>query len=138
MASNDSGSILALDVGSARIGMAIAGLAARLASPKGTLQHTESAMEDIRHICGQEHVAQLVIGLPRGMAGQDTNQTAAVRAFGQKLADELKLPIHWQDEAVTSVRAEEELQRRGKPYRKEDIDSLAATYILEDYLHEHI
>jgi RNase H-fold protein (predicted Holliday junction resolvase) len=54
------------------------------------------------------------------------------------LGQKLPLPISWQDEAVTSVRAEEELRARGKPYVREDIDALAATYILEDYLHEHV
>jgi RNase H-fold protein (predicted Holliday junction resolvase) len=41
------------------------------------------------------------------------------------------------DEAVTSTRAEAELQSRRKPYAKEDIDMLSAVYILEDFLREH-
>jgi RNase H-fold protein (predicted Holliday junction resolvase) len=42
-----------------------------------------------------------------------------------------------QDEAVTSKRAEAELEARGKPYQRGDIDALAATYILEDFLAGH-
>ncbi len=138
MASQDDGTILALDVGSARIGLATASAATRLASPMGALHNTETAMRDLKDICSKEHVTQLVIGLPRNMAGQDTGQTAFVRDFGEQVERVLGLPMHWQDEAVTSVRAEEELRSRSKPYSKEDIDALAATYILEDYLHENV
>lgn len=138
MAADDGGTILALDVGSARIGMARASAAVRLAAPAGTLQHTGDVIDQLKAWCTKEQVSQLVIGLPRGMDGQDTAQTTAVRAFGDKVGHELGLPIHWQDEAVTSIRAEEELRQKGKPYRKEDIDALAATYILEDYLHESV
>ena len=79
-----------------------------------------------------------MIGLPRGLDGQETAQTMTVRAFGTMLGKALKLPVHWQDEALTSVQAASELEQRGKAYRKADIDSLAAVYILEDYLHEHV
>jgi putative Holliday junction resolvase len=138
MAADDDGTILALDVGAARIGLALASNAARLASPYATLRHTEDALGQLRDICTKEHVVELVIGLPRGMSGQDTAQTAAVQAFGAQAEDATGLPVHWQDEALTSVKAEEELNQRGKPYRKEDIDALAATYILEDYLHANV
>lgn len=133
-----SGKILALDVGSVRIGLALADVRVRLPVPAGAVVHDEKVVEAIREFCKREEVAQLVIGLPRNMQGQDTAQTEAVRSFGAALQVELPLPVSWQDEAVTSVRAEEELRARGKPYAKEDIDALAATYILEDYLHEHV
>lgn len=133
-----NGKILALDVGAARIGLALAHGQAKLATPAGAVVNGERVAEELRAICQREDVVQLVIGLPRGMAGQDTEQTAAVRAFGAQVANELALPLVWQDEALTSVHAEEELEHRGKPYTKADIDALSATYILEDYLHEHL
>ena len=132
------GSILALDVGTVRIGLALASSVARLAMPYKTLANTEASLAELQRICQDEHVKQLVIGLPRNLHGDDTGQTAAIRQYGAQLESHLKLPIVWQDEAVTSVQAEAELKRRGKPYRKEDIDALAATYILEDYLHENV
>lgn len=127
------GTILALDVGAARIGLALASRAARLAAPYKTIAHTSDVIERLRTICEQESVQELVVGLPRGMNGQETTQTAAVQEFGQQLAV-LSLPVRWQDETLTSVKAEEELARRGRPYQKSEIDALAATYILEDYL----
>jgi putative transcription antitermination factor YqgF len=82
-------------------------------------------------------VHAIVIGFPRNQRGEVTAQTAAV----QDLVSQLQLPddvtLHWQDESLTSIKAEEELTSRGKPFEKGDIDSLAATYILEDYLKEH-
>lgn len=128
------GTILALDVGAARIGLALASRAARLASPYKTIANTPDSVEQLRAICEREDVKEIVVGLPRGMSGQETAQTTAVREYGQRVASALPLPLHWQDETLTSIKAEEELTRRGKPYQKADIDALAATYILEDYL----
>jgi RNase H-fold protein (predicted Holliday junction resolvase) len=59
-----------------------------------------------------------------------------VRQFGASLAQQVDLPLSWQDEAVTSAQAEAELVQRKKPYTKGDIDALAAVYILNDYLSE--
>jgi len=50
----------------------------------------------------------------------------------------LEVAIETADEALTSVRAKEELQSRGKPYEKGDVDALAATLILDDYLKERV
>jgi putative Holliday junction resolvase len=72
--------------------------------------------------------------LPRGLDGQETTQTKIVEAFIYQLKSKIDLPIHIQDEAVTSKQAEAELQARGQGYNKEDIDALAATYILQDWL----
>jgi len=132
-----SGAILALDVGQVRVGLALANRVARIAHPAGAILR-EDALGQIAERCKQERVDQLIIGLPRGMDGQETAQTIAVRQFGTDLAARLNLPCAWQDEALTSVQAEAELKKRGKPYAKADIDALAATYILEDYIRENI
>jgi len=130
--------MLGLDVGARRIGLARASYAARLASPFGTIENNAETLDRLQTICKGENVRQLVIGLPRGLDGQDTAQTLTVKAFGAMLGKALDLPIHWQDEALTSVQAQSELEARGKAYAKGDIDSLAAVYILEDYLREHL
>ncbi len=129
--------IIALDVGERRIGVATANVQARLASPFITLQHGQSTLSDIRSIAKEQGALAIVLGLPRGLDGQHTAQTAAVEAFGAELKNGVDVPLYWQDEAVTSRQAEEELETRGKPYRKEDIDALSATYILEDFMRDH-
>ena len=132
-----SNSILALDVGGKRIGVALANAVARIASPLTTLENNATIVQDIETLIKQYDVAVLVCGLPRGLDGQRTAQTETVENFVKELQKTIDIPLYWQDEAVTSRQAEAELQSRAKGYRKEDIDALAATYILEDFLNEH-
>lgn len=129
--------IIALDVGQRRIGVARAGLVARLPQPQGAIMHSDQVMSDIHKLVTQENVAAVVIGLPRGLEGQETSQTRHVREFAQELKAQLDVPIYFQDEALTSKLAEQELHTRGVEYNKEDIDALAATYILRDFLETH-
>jgi putative Holliday junction resolvase len=129
--------ILSLDVGARRIGVATASVAARFASPCITLAHTAEIMHDITRLTVERDAQAIVVGLPRGLDGQATQQTKVVEEFVQDLRMHTGLPIYWQDEALTSRKAEEELEARKKPYAKGDIDALAATYILEDFLQEH-
>jgi putative Holliday junction resolvase len=133
----DNKSALALDVGGARIGLAVTSLAARLPRPLTTLQFDADFFDNLRAIIDEEDVAMLVVGLPRNLAGEETQQSLVIKDFVDQLKGQIDLPIHYQDEALTSRKAEEELQSRGQSYEKSDIDALAATYILEDWLTEN-
>jgi len=135
--SNSLVTVIALDVGAQRIGVAVANSIARIASPLVTIQHDTTVIDRIVRLLASESATAVVIGLPRGLDGQETGQTRSVRDFVEELQKKLDIPLFFQDEALTSRKAEEELQSRGKPYQKGDIDALAATYILEDYLQEH-
>ena len=126
-------SILALDFGQRRIGVAIASLAARLPRPLTTLQTGAHFLAELQKIIEDEAVTAIVVGLPRNLEGQPTDQTAAAQGFGHQL-EQLGLPVHFQDEALTSQQAEAELKARGGHYPKEAVDALAATIILEDFL----
>lgn len=131
-------SVLALDVGSKRVGVAVASLQARLPRPLVTLQATYSELlPALEELIKTEEAGRLVVGLPRGMEGQQTQQTKSTLEFTKRLKAHFDLPIDMQDEALTSKHAEEELEKRGKPYSPGDIDALAATYILEDWLLSH-
>lgn len=133
----DRGTLLALDVGQRRIGVAIARTTI-LASPLTTVQNTATVIEEIQQIITENDVATVVVGWPRGLNGQDTGQTRQVEQFVAKLRTAVGLPIVMQDEALTSVKAEAELESRHKPYERGQVDSLAATYILEDYLADNM
>jgi putative Holliday junction resolvase len=126
--------ILALDVGEKRIGVARARSDVRLASPLLTLPNDENIWQNLTDLLQEQAAVTLVVGLPRGLEGQSTAQTRSVEAFVQELRQHVSAEIRFQDEAVTSAQAEAELNARGKPYAKGDVDALAATYILEDYL----
>lgn len=131
----NKGSAIALDVGGKRIGVALASLEARLASPLTTLDVADF-LPELKKIISAESVQIIVIGLPRNLNGQETDQSREIQTFAENIK-QLGLPVYFQDESVTSRQAEAELQARGKPYQKGDIDALAATYILEDWLNEH-
>jgi putative Holliday junction resolvase len=130
-------SVLALDVGAKRVGLAIASLAARLPRPLTTLERGDAFFKKLRDIITEENVSTLIVGLPRGLDGQHTDQTRATEEFVTELRGQVDLPIHLQDEALTSHQAETELQGPQPVKDKGKIDALAATYILEDYLSEH-
>lgn len=129
-------SIIALDIGEQRTGVALANSIARIASPLITLRTPTSLVDEVAEIIKQHDASELVVGLPRNLHGKDTAQTQYVRQITAKIEAATGLTAQYIDEALTSVKAEKELKERKKPYAKEDIDMLAATYILEDYLQQ--
>jgi putative Holliday junction resolvase len=127
---------LALDVGDKRIGAAMTNSIARLPQPLTTLNVDENIMNQISDLIKANQIRELIIGLPRGLNGQETEQTKKIRKFNDEISSILNIPTFLIDEAGTSVQAKEELDSRKKAYSKSDVDSLAASYILEDYLNE--
>ena len=128
---------MALDVGGTRIGVAIANVIARIPNPTTTIYNTDTVFVDLKKLIDEYDVAVIVVGLPRNLNGQHTSQTVTVERFGAAVKSKFDLPLYWQDEALTSHKAKEELAGRAKGYQKEAVDALAATYILEDFLQDH-
>lgn len=125
---------IALDVGERRVGVARADLKIGIASALPTLHRSSTTLSDIRQIAHENNADVVVVGLPRGLDGQETDQTRSVNTFADELKTHIAIPVIFQDEALTSRQAEAELEKRGKPYKKSDIDALSAIYILEDYI----
>jgi putative Holliday junction resolvase len=125
---------ISLDVGEKRIGVAIAHRANGFPAPLTTLVNDDGVINHLRKICHKNDIGEIVVGLPRGLDGQDTAQTRYCQLFADSVSRELGLPVYLIDEAVTSAKAEAELAARGARFSKEDIDALAATYILEDFI----
>ena len=128
-----STSLLALDVGEKRIGVALADSAVRIAIAYDTIVVDGTETEQIARLIGFENIDIVVIGYPRNQSGEPTKQTEYVEKFAEQLKD-IAPEIVYQDESLTSVHAEERLKASGKPYVKGDIDALAASLILQDYL----
>ena len=129
-------SYMALDVGEKRIGVSVASNDVRIAIPLETVVVGEGEeFERIRYLVGLHDVDMLVVGYPRNQSGEPTAQTAYVESFVEAIGD-LPCEAVYQDESLTSVRAEEILDARKKPYQKADVDSLAASLILQDYLEQ--
>lgn len=118
--------------------MALASAEARLAAPLTVidLKKTSNLKAAVKKLVSEQNIGLVVVGLPRGLNGQETAQTEAVRSIAAKLESELNVPLVMQDEAGTSLEAEDLLKKRGKPYDKADIDKEAAALILRDYLNQ--
>ena len=127
---------LGLDVGDRRIGVAIANNQAKLASPLITLDRLkeDDIVSSIKKIANDNNIKMVIVGLPRGMSGQETEQTIKNRQFAGLVEKALKMPVYLQDEAGTSLKAKDELSLKNKNYQKSDVDKLAATYILQDWI----
>lgn len=126
--------LLGLDVGEARIGVAIVRMDVRIPHTLITLPFQPNVFEDIAEVQRLHDVTGYVVGWPRDMEGRSTEQTRLVEDFAKELRKATNLPVYLQDEALTSRKAEAELRERNKPYEKGEVDALAAVYILEDYI----
>lgn len=130
--------ILGLDVGERRIGVAISDASARIAAPLTTIaaHPPERAIAQIARLVAERGVTRVVVGLPLTMRGEHGPQAVAVQRFADALAAALTCPVEMFDERLTSVAAEQMLRNLGlKPAKiKEQIDQVAASIILQDYL----
>jgi putative Holliday junction resolvase len=131
----NSQTLVSLDVGEKRIGVATADDAIKIAIPHSTVLVDGTELEAIAQIVLDQKASVLVVGYPRNQKGEATAQTRYVEKFTQKLSS-LDAKVVFQDESLTSVMAEQRLINQKKPYTKADIDAQAATIILQDYLQE--
>lgn len=127
--------VIALDVGEARIGVAAADSATKLAYPLTTITADDHQYQRLAELLSAEHADLIVIGYPRNQQGETTSQTDYVETWARNF--ETLLPKVFQDESLTSVHAEAHLKESKKAYSKEDIDAYAAAIILTDYMESH-
>jgi putative Holliday junction resolvase len=133
---NNHVSLIALDVGDKRIGVAHADTSVRLPIAYTTIEVDELVLDRLREVVAELEPTVIVVGLPRNQQGRPTHQTRKVRDFAARL-EHFDIAIAFQDESLTSVLAEKYLQSLKKTYTKADIDSHAAAIILGDYLESH-
>jgi putative Holliday junction resolvase len=105
-------------------------------TPSGSARIVADLIAGLGAADPEEGVRAAVVGLPRRLSGEDTDQTAPAREFGRHLAVLAGIPVDYQDERLTSVEAESRLAVREKDWRKRkaQIDAAAAAIILQDYL----
>jgi len=132
------GRFLAIDHGNKRVGLALSDPMKIIAKPFRTLTFTDASelLNSLRDIIESESVEQIILGLPRGMKGQDTAQTKVVLAFAEQLKSALDIPIELIDERLSSVSAEKALiqQEVKTGHNKGRIDETAAAIFLQQYL----
>lgn len=130
--------IVALDIGTVRIGIATSDILEIIASAYQTYRR-KSLTEDTKYIANlvkELDAGQIVIGLPLKMDGSEGQSVQMAREFGDELAKITSVPICYQDERLSTVTAEKILIESGmrREKRKDKIDSVAATIILQTYL----
>ncbi len=130
--------LIGLDVGTKRIGVAKADSAVRIAVPYAAVEVDGTELDKIASLARAWDINSFVVGLPRNSQGQETEQSQYSRQFAAALKQAIPgAKVCFQDESLTSVEAEKRLKGRKKGYKKGDIDSEAATIILQDFLEKH-
>ncbi len=139
-----SARFLGIDYGQRRIGLALSDPTGLLARPWKTIARhgTPAAVAstlaaDVATLAAEEDgLAAIVLGFPRRLSGEATDQTAAVTALADRLKALVSMPVILQDERLTSREAESLLARRHKDWRarKSLLDAASAAVILQDYL----
>ena len=130
--------ILGVDLGLSRTGVAVSDPTEMLASPVGTIadRNLSRVAEKVAQIAKEQGVGHIVLGLPRNMDGSCGESAQHSRAFGEELEALTGLPVTLWDERMTTVSAIGYLNQtntRGKK-RKEVVDTVAATIILQGFL----
>jgi putative Holliday junction resolvase len=128
--------ILAIDLGRARIGVAISDELQLLAHPLETIPANDQATSRLAQLIRERKVEQVVVGIPRQMNGQIGAAATEVFRFVEKLRAILPCPVVTWDERLTTVAAHRALRDAGKKTRdtRAYVDQVAAQIILQGYL----
>ncbi|MHB8466373.1 MAG: Holliday junction resolvase RuvX [Acidimicrobiales bacterium] len=127
--------VLALDLGSKRIGVAVSDDTGTLASPLTTV-HRGGELDAIVRLVAEEQVGAVVVGLPLNMDGSRGRAAQAAERDAAALAAVLRVPVELVDERLTTVAADRALIARGRraPQRRKIVDQTAATILLQGWL----
>ena len=120
---------LGIDYGSKRIGIAVSDDEGRMAFPVGVIANRgESAIKEIASRTKKECVRIIVVGLPVGLDGKETEQTGKIRLFIMALTKAIQLPVETENEMFTSRMA------AGSGMKGDHVDAASAAIILQSYL----
>ena len=130
--------ILCLDVGDRRIGLAVSDPGNLIAIPIGALHRTrlDRDISGVLQRAEERDVDELVVGIPISLDGRLGHQARKVGAFVEALRKRTSMPVHGVDERFSTAEAERLLQQAGiQPSRdREKVDAAAAAVILQEYL----
>jgi len=147
-------SILGIDYGRARIGLAIAEVDSALPRPLATLKRVNrnEDMRRLRELVREHGVGQIVVGLPLRLDGTRGEMAEEATRFAARVRKQLNVPVEMVDERLTSWEAERLLEEQGghflraakaaqKKGKREaaraSVDAVAAAVILKEYLEQH-
>ena len=130
--------IMGIDYGDARTGVAISDLLCSIVGSATVVpsRNAEKAIADIVRLANENQVVEIVVGLPKNMDGTEGSRAQLCREFADRLHEATGLPVAMWDERRTTVEAHNILSAHnyhGKK-RKDTVDAVAASLILEGYL----
>lgn len=130
---------LGVDVGSVRVGVAMSDPDGVLATPLVTVPRDAEGGADLRALAAlvaEHEVVEIVVGLPRTLAGREGPAAESARAFAAALAEVVAVPVALADERLTTVVATRQLRASGRPGRRQRavVDQAAAVAILQGWL----
>ena len=123
--------ILGIDYGGKKIGIAIGDTDVRVASPYCVIENSATVLFDINDICTKEGVEQIVVGVPVGLSGGQSEQYEQARQFVERLDAAVHIPVVMENEVLSTSAAKE--LTKGNNRRRAD-DDVAAMVILQGYL----
>ena len=130
--------LMGLDYGDRRIGVALSDPFGWTAQGVGVVEKRRDGgeLDAIAGLAREHEVGEIVVGLPRNMNGTIGPRGEICIAFAQNLREKLNLPVHLWDERLTTVSAERTLLEAdiSRKKRKQVVDKMAATLILQNYL----
>jgi len=130
--------VLALDVGSKRIGVAVSDALGITAQGLDTIQRQNKRRdwEALGEVLKKYEVAEIVVGLPLRLSGAEGTQSEKMRQFADELREKFGLPVHLWDERWTSTEANRLLRETNLSIEKRQkaVDRMAAILILHSWL----
>lgn len=133
----EAGRVLGLDLGDARIGVAVSDPERRLAVPIGTIRTGAPAdVKSISELVREHEVTLVVVGHPLMMSGKAGERAHLAERFAEALGAALGIAVVLQDERLSSAEADRALRDAGRTgrERRREVDSSAATVILQAWL----
>lgn len=128
--------VMAIDLGSARTGVAVSDELGMLAQPWKTLPGGDSALDAVTAAVAEVRPSRVLVGLPRNMDGTYGPAAESARAFAEKLRVVADCPVDLWDERLTTVAAQRALRESGRKARDQRgvIDQVAAQILLQSWL----
>ncbi len=130
--------ILGLDLGTKTIGLATADVEGQIATPRETIARTKFTADAILLLdfAARENIGLMVLGLPLNMDGSEGPRAQASRAFVRNLSKLTEIPVVYWDERLSTVAVNRVMLQAdmSRAKRAENVDKLAAAYILQSFL----
>lgn len=129
--------VLGFDFGTKFIGVAVGQELTGTASPLGSIKAKDGIpnQDQLVKFFSEWQPNLIVVGLPLNMDGTNQNVTFAAKKFGNRIANQFKLPVEFVDERLTTADAKEQLFAQGgyRNLKKDNIDAESARLIIESY-----